>query len=245
MLKHSVNLEDLQELRSICCKLLNATSDDKSQNPAARARGSNMIFVKYIALRLQDVIHVPADDGEKRTHYEIFTSRGLWRTKLVADATTLIGDVLSELVKPLRSPYWCKAKVSLQEPLDSVSFLRSLIEPVMAAIHDNQPDLPELDGDVTRHKVLFADGMLLDCKSGIVRRALASDKMGHCAACPYVNWTPDCAAALNIGDKLFEFYKSGVKEFGDSELGLEIVVLLGQLAKKCRILEAVKAFADG
>jgi hypothetical protein len=59
-------------------------------------------------MRLCGVVYVPADDCEKRTHYEIFSGCGLWRTRLVADSITLIEETLRELVKPLPSPYWSR-----------------------------------------------------------------------------------------------------------------------------------------
>eukprot|EP00969_Alexandrium_andersonii_P059064 2602268-Alexandrium_andersonii.AAC.1 len=87
----------------------------------------------------------------------------------------------------------------------------------MAAIADSQGDVRELDGDVTRRKVLFEDGVLLDCVSGATRMAAPSDRMGHRAACPYAVWQP--SEHVPLLELLREFYMGQGTTFEDSEIG--------------------------
>jgi hypothetical protein len=112
----------------------------------------------------------------------------------------------------------------------------------MTQIQDTQPELPELDGDITRCKVLFADGVLLDCETGATRMAVAADRMGHKTACPYIVWSP--AVDVPLEAALVEFYSSGAKDFNENEAGKRIIEYLTTLARESRILRAVKDFAE-
>ena len=54
-----------------------------------------------------------------------------------------------------------------------------------ASKHADDDPFPELDGNATRGKVLFRDGLLYDLFSGSARRAKTLDRMGCTTGCSY------------------------------------------------------------
>ncbi len=55
--------------------------------------------------------------------------------------------------------------------------------------------MKELDGEETRHKVLFLDGTLCDFRSGEARHAKPSDGVGFATGCPHRLWSPELEVA--------------------------------------------------
>ena len=56
---------------------------------SSTVRANNHTFAKYVAMQLRAVTNVPAAEGEKRTHFEMFNSAGFWINRHRDDLTTI------------------------------------------------------------------------------------------------------------------------------------------------------------
>ena len=68
------------------------------------------------------------------------------------------------------------------------------------------PQMADLDGDETRHKILFCDGMLYDFKKRVLRSPISADRVGFHAKATSEMWQPSKAT------KLFEHILAFLKE---------------------------------
>ena len=67
---------------------------------SAAAKANRFTFAQLVAARLQPVVNVPSAEGEKRTHFEMFTGYGNWHSRHRDDLTAIIMGILRELVEP-------------------------------------------------------------------------------------------------------------------------------------------------
>ena len=257
--QHRVNIKEFQLVRASCLKLIetDAAEDEEEKKAhaqsAPRVRANDKLFAGYICMRLNDSIYVPTTDGEKRTHYEIFTSRGLWRERHLNDATALMLHVLTGLVKPLRSAWWAAPdSLILPEPLNCTAFGRSLVDPVMAMCQEAQLDLTQLDGEKCRHRLLFKHGIVWDFHTQSARRAKHTDRMGHRTSCEFELWQParfDTHALVESLQAYFEVeadeqHPDHGKELHETACGKVLQLQLQKLSEQNRILKAVQEFSD-
>ena len=68
--------------------LLQKCRDYIAAGPEA-ARGNTFTFAQLVAARLSPVVNVPAAEGEKRTHFEMFTGYGNWHSRHRDDLTAI------------------------------------------------------------------------------------------------------------------------------------------------------------
>ena len=81
--------------------LLAKCRDYVAHADSARACNANRFtFAQLVVARLSLVVNVPVTEGEKRTHFEMFTGYGNWHTRHRDDLTAIIMGILRELVKP-------------------------------------------------------------------------------------------------------------------------------------------------
>jgi len=102
---------------------------------------------------------VAAAEGEKRTRFEMFTGYGNWHSRHRDDLTAIIMGILRELVKPAIRMKWQRSEMAPDPPppLNNISFAAALGDAVLGMLAA-RPAYAQLDGDVTRHKVLHNDG---------------------------------------------------------------------------------------
>ena len=206
------------------------------------ARANTYTFARLVAARLSPTVNVPAAEGEKRTHFETFTGYGYWISRHRDDLTAITMSVLHDLVKPAVLRKWERGSVAPDPPppLNNVGFAAGLGDAILGVLAA-KPALAQLDGDVTRHKVLHSDGMVYNFDARTLQPAKAEDRMGHRLGCSSRAWEPPAEVAdvaASIFEKVTDFCRSGRRSM-DSELREG----LSTLARHCAVLSVLHKFA--
>ncbi|CAJ1389164.1 unnamed protein product, partial [Effrenium voratum] len=191
-----------------------------------RARANTVDFAKLAAAKLVPVVHVPVEGGEKRTTYESFEKGGFW---LVRNRDDLGPD--ENYVPP--------------PPLNDNAFFTGLSSSVLGRLAG--PQMADLDGDETRHKILFCDGMLYNFKERVLRSPIPADRMGFHAAATSEMWQPSKATKLfeHILAFLREHVETGVCLLEASENGKQVIECFEELEQDgCEILRHRKVYGD-
>ena len=208
----------------------------------AAVKANTFTFAKLVAARLSPIVNVPATDGEKRTQFEMFTGYGNWHTRHRDDLTAIVMGVLHDLVKPAVRRKWHRDKVPEDPPvpLNSIGFAASLCDAVLGLL-STRPAYPQLDGELTRHKVLHSDGMVYHFDAKTLQPAKPEDRMGHRLGCPSHAWVPpqDVAdEAACVFEKTTDFCRRAPET-----LDPELREILQALSKFCEVLSVLLKFA--
>jgi hypothetical protein len=186
---------------------------------------------------------VPCSDGEKRQCFELYNGKG-WTFHNAADMKAVIAQEFKSFALPPYRASWVTDKHLVPKPLNSVTFASGLVEHVLAIAAKHSRDAASLDGSHSRHRLLFADGMLYDFEASLARHVQPADRMGFHVPFNYVEWEPtDPAQARAIFVSVREVYLSG-KGLDDAEEGVRIKEALTELAKECEILRVIFASQD-
>ena len=239
---HEIDHSTLQKFRKQCLDLI-------ALNDSARIRANDDVFASWIAHILMPVCYLPFAEGDKRTHYELFTGKGLWKTFHMDDGYELVMQQLKTLAWPLHRGYWHRRadEALAPEPLNCTAFAKKLSSAVMSKIANlgGVDRFKDLDGDQSRHKLLFSDGLLYDFATNSTRRSTPTDRMGHTCARPFSMWQP-AAHVQDLADQTFDriqqFLKDDGIEFADNEVGQSILENLDVLATHCELLFVVRSF---
>ncbi|CAJ1387810.1 unnamed protein product [Effrenium voratum] len=208
-----------------------------------RARANTVDFAKLAAAKLVPVVHVPVEGGEKRTTYESFEKGGFW---LVRNR-----DDLGQTVEDLMCKMWCPVFETVDEnyvpppPLNDNAFFTGLSSSVLGRLAG--PQMADLDGDETRHKILFCDGMLYDFKERVLRSPIPANRMGFHAKATSEMWQPSKATKLfeHILAFLKEHVETGVCLLEASENGKQVIECFEELEQDgCEILRHMKVYGD-
>ena len=107
--------------------------------------------------------------------------------------------------------------------------------------------MADLDGDETRHKIFFCDGMLYDFKERVLRSPIPADRMGFHAKATSEMWQPSKATKLfeHILAFLKERLETGVCLLEASENGKQVIECFEELEQDgCEILRHMKVYGD-
>ena len=112
--------------------LLQKCRDYIAAGPEA-ARGNTFTFAQLVAARLSPVVNVPAAEGEKRTHFEMFTGYGNWHSRHRDDLTAITMGILRDLMKPAILMKWERGGVAPDPPppLNNIGFAASLGDAIL------------------------------------------------------------------------------------------------------------------
>ncbi|CAJ1392159.1 unnamed protein product [Effrenium voratum] len=130
-------------------------------------------------------------------------------------------------------------------PLNDNAFFTGLSSSVLGRLAG--PQMADLDGDETRHKILFCDGMLYDFKERVLRSPIPADRMGFHAAATSEMWQPSKATKLfeHILAFLKEHVETGVCLLEASENGKQVIECFEELEQDgCEILRHMKVYGD-
>ena len=110
----------------------------------------------------------------------MFTGYGNWHSRHRDDLTAITMGILSDLVKPPLQMKWerCNLVPDPPPPLNQIEFAVGLSDAVLGILAA-RPPYAQLDGDVTRHKVLHSDGMVYHFDAKTLHPARPEDRMGH------------------------------------------------------------------
>jgi hypothetical protein len=101
--------------------------------------------------------------------------------------------------------------------------------------------MEQLDGEVTRNKVLHSDGMVYNFDNKTLHRVKPQDRMGGRLRCSSKAWEPPAAVAeeaASVFDQTVEFCRSG-RQAVDDELGDTLTLL----SEHCTVLAVLWKFA--
>ncbi|CAJ1386948.1 unnamed protein product, partial [Effrenium voratum] len=208
-----------------------------------RARANTVDFAKLAAAKLVPVVHVPVEGGEKRTTYESFEKGGFWLVRNRDD----LGQTVEDLMNKMCCPVFETADENYvpPPPLNDNAFFTGLSSSVLGRLAG--PQMADLDGDETRHKILFCDGMLYDFKERVLRSPIPADRMGFHAKATSEMWQPSKATKLfeRILAFLKEHVETGVCLLEASENGKQVIECFEELEQDgCEILRHMKVYGD-
>ncbi|CAJ1384699.1 unnamed protein product [Effrenium voratum] len=192
-----------------------------------RARAHTVDFAKLAAAQLVPVVHVPVEGGEKRTTYESFEKGGFWLVRNRDDLGQTVEDLMCKMCCPVFET--ADENYVPPPPLNDNAFFTGLSSSVLGRLAG--PQMADLDGDETRHKILFCDGMLYDFKER------ATSEM----------WQPSKATKLfeHILAFLKEHLETGVCLLEASENGKQVIECFEELEQDgCEILRHMKVHGD-
>ena len=130
-----------------------------------QVRANTNTFARYVAMALQSIINVPAAEGEKRTHFEMFSASATWHVKHRDDLSAITSEILRRLVCMPCTFYWEKAALAdPPPPLNSACFADSLTNTVMGMLAAKPPMAP-LNGERCRGKLLFQNSIVCDFRT--------------------------------------------------------------------------------
>ncbi|CAK0859598.1 unnamed protein product [Prorocentrum cordatum] len=184
-------------------------------------------FAQLVAAQLSPVVNVPAAEGEKRTHFEMFTGYGNWNSRHRDDLTAITMSILRELVKPAIRMKWQRSEVAPDPPppLNNITFAASLGDAVLGLLAA-RPPYAQLDGDVTRHKVLHSDGVVYHFDAKTLQPARPEDRME----------IADIAA--NVFEKITDYCRRAPKAVNQ-----ELCDVLLSISRRCEVLAVLIKFA--
>ncbi|CAJ1393928.1 unnamed protein product, partial [Effrenium voratum] len=160
-------------------------------------------------------------------------------------------DDLGQTVEDLMNKMCCPVFETANEnyvpppPLNDNAFFTGLSSSVLGRLAG--PQMADLDGDETRHKILFCDGMLHDFKERVLRSPIPADRMGFHAAATTEMWQPSKATKLfeHILAFLKEHVETGVCLLEASENGKQVIECFEELEQDgCEILRHMKVYGD-
>ena len=200
-----------------------------------RVRPNGSDFADFVATLLGPVVNVPHEDGEKRTTFEFFNGKGFWVPKHKDDMGALIRMSLKNLVRPAH-----KGPFTPPEPLNDSCWSKSLVDEVLGLLSGQT--LPALDGDRTRGKVLYSDGVVVDFATGEQRRAQPGDRMCLHAEASSETWEPP--VETGIFGKVEEFLKTRTKTLEESREGRAVVDAFEELKPHSRLLKLLRLYGS-
>ncbi|CAJ1371017.1 unnamed protein product, partial [Effrenium voratum] len=160
-------------------------------------------------------------------------------------------DDLGQSVEDLMCKMCCPVFETVDEnyvpppPLNDNAFFTGLSSSVLGRLAG--PQMADLDGDETRHKILFCDGMLYDLKERVLRSPIPADRMGFHAKATSEMWQPSKATKLfeHILAFLKEHVETGVCLLEASENGKQVIECFEELEQDgCEILRHMKVYGD-
>ncbi|CAJ1381810.1 unnamed protein product, partial [Effrenium voratum] len=208
-----------------------------------RARANTVDFAKLAAAQLVPVVHVPVEGGEKRTTYESFEKGGFWLVRNRDDLGQTVEDLMCKMCCPVFETV--DENYVPPPPLNDNAFFTGLSSSVLGRLAG--PQMADLDGDETRHKILFCDGMLYDFKERVLRSPIPADRMGFHAKATSEMWQPSKATKLfkRILAFLKEHVETGVCLLEASENGKQVIECFEELEQDgCEILRHMKVYGD-
>ncbi|CAJ1389260.1 unnamed protein product, partial [Effrenium voratum] len=195
-----------------------------------RARANTVDFAKLAAAQL---------GGEKRTTYE----GGFWLVRNRDDLGQTVEDLMCKMCCPVFETV--DENYVPPPPLNDNAFFTGLSSSVLGRLAG--PQMADLDGDETRHNILFCDGMLYDFKERVLRSPIPADRMGFHAAATSEMWQPSKATKLleHILAFLKEHVETGVCLLEASENGKQVIECFEELEQDgCEILRYMKVYGD-
>ena len=206
-------------------------------------RANAMTFARYVAMRMRATTNVPHADGERRTHFEVFSEeRGLWMVRHRDDLASVIAEALADIVRPSARPRWARGPLpDPPPPLNDGKFAASLCELVLGLLSKDLP-MPALDGDHSRGKLLFRCGTVLDFESNTTRKATPEDRLGHCMGCDFNEYAPPEGAAAVFHD-ILRWIAVGSAALKESDAGQRVQDHLSQLGRDVKVLTSLHDFA--
>ncbi|CAJ1389442.1 unnamed protein product, partial [Effrenium voratum] len=158
-----------------------------------------------------------------------------------------LGQTVEDLMRKMCCPVFETADENYvpPPPLNDNAFFTGLSSSVLGRLAG--PQMADLDGDETRHKILFCDGMLYDFKERVLRSPIPADRMGFHAAATSEMWQPSKATKLfeHILAFLKEHVETGVCLLEASENGKQVIECFEELEQDgCEILRHMKVYGD-
>ena len=186
-----------------------------------RARANTVDFAKLAAAQLVPVVHVPVEGGEKRTTYESFEKGGFWLVRNRDDLGQTVEDLMCKMCCPVFETV--DENYVPPPPLNDNAFFTGLSSSVLGRLAG--PQMADLDGDETRRKILFCDGMLYDFKERVLRSPIPAKLFEHILAF------------------LKEHLETGVCLLEASENGKQVIECFEELEQDgCEILRHMKVY---
>ena len=153
--------------------------------------GYSMVFAQYVSAQVENLLFRLKDDFE-----EWDTKKFCWKTTVKEKDIKLIDRVLVDHLPFRRLRFDSKADKFVTDPnsekpwfLKSDTLVRHMLKTVRAYLESSQ-ELPDLDGDHARYKVLFEGGIVYDFTTGRTRCALPRDRMAFHLAVAYKECEP-------------------------------------------------------
>ena len=148
----------------------------------------------------------------------------MWRVKHREDLTSITLEALEKLVCKPFCQFGLQREIDVPQPLRDSKFAASLGDSILALLAD-EAQMPPLDGDFTRHKLLFQEGALYDFRLGSARKARAEDRCSLCMGCPFDPWQPPAEVkevAEDLFDNIMEYCKGQRERLQDCEFGIKV-----------------------
>ncbi|CAE7735384.1 unnamed protein product [Symbiodinium sp. CCMP2592] len=149
------------------------------------------------------------------------------------DMGALIRMSLKNLVRPAQ-----KGHLNPPEPLNESGWTKSLVDEVLGLLSGQT--MPALDGDKTRGKVLYSDGVVVDLATGERRMAQPSDRMSLRAEASSATWEPPVETELFA--KVEAFLKTGASTLEANNEGLAVTEAFKELMVVSPLLQLVKKY---
>ena len=158
-----------------------------------------------------------------------------------------LGQTVEDLMKKMCCPVFetVDENYAPPEPLNDNAFFSGLSSSVLGRLAG--PQMPTLDGDETRFKILFSDGMLYDFKERVLRTPIPADRMGFRTQATSEMWQPSKPTRLfeHILAFLKEYVETEVSLLEASESGNRVIECFEELEKDgCEILRYMKVYGD-
>ena len=202
-----------------------------------RASANTTILAECIAARLDGRVVVPACDGEKRLHFEMYGSTG-WGFFNASDMRCIAAEHLRDMALPCYRPSWKTDAPEVPEPLNKTSFAAALVDHILSTIAkcSSSINAQPVDGASTRYKILFKDGKLYDFVTGNLRAVTPGDRMGWTLPFSYTPFKPpNPAEAKAVFSEIKALYRA------KRDVGEDLHERLDALAEDIPVLKVMRA----
>ena len=200
-----------------------------------RVRPNGSDFADFVASLLAPVVNIPHEDGERRTTFEFFDGKGFWVPKHKDDMGALIRMSLKNLTRPAQAGHFTPP-----EPLNDSCWTKSLVDEVLGLLSGQT--MAPLDGDRTRGKVLYSDGVVVDFATGERRLAQPSDRMSLHAEATSATWVPPVDAGIFL--KVEAFLKTGAKTLERNQEGRAVIEAFEELKSHSALLRLLRKYGS-
>ncbi|CAE7882852.1 unnamed protein product, partial [Symbiodinium necroappetens] len=151
------------------------------------------------------------------------------------DMGALIRMSLKNLTRPAQAGHFTPP-----EPLNDSCWTKSLVDEVLGLLSGQT--MAALDGDRTRGKVLYSDGVVVDFATGERRLAQPSDRMSLHAEATSATWVPP--VDTEVFPKVEAFLKTGAQTLEQNQEGRAVTEAFEELKIHSALLRLLRKYGS-